>query len=69
MLGLTLLWPMGVCAQDLLTNVAHRQTTSLDGAWHYIVDPYETGYYDYRRRPYDQQLQRSNAAFYSNHTH
>lgn len=54
-------------AQDLLTNVAHRKTVSLNGAWHAIVDPYETGYYDYRRRPYDRQATPSTSAFYSNH--
>lgn len=30
-----------------------RQTTSLDGQWKTIVDPFENGYYDYRRKPYD----------------
>lgn len=35
----------------LIQNVAGRKTTSLDGAWHTIVDPYDTGYYDYRRQP------------------
>ncbi|MEO6232518.1 MAG: glycoside hydrolase family 2 TIM barrel-domain containing protein [Ferruginibacter sp.] len=25
-----------------------RKTTSLNGKWQYIVDPYETGFYDYR---------------------
>ena len=51
----------------LLTNVAHRQTQTLNGAWQAIVDPYETGYYDYRRRAYDQQAQPSNSAYYRNH--
>lgn len=32
----------------LIANVAARKTTSLDGKWQYIVDPYETGYYNYR---------------------
>ncbi len=37
-----------VCvAQDgnvtLIANIAGRRVTSLNGAWHYIVDPYETG--------------------------
>lgn len=32
----------------LLTNIASRKTMSLDGRWQYIVDPYETGYYNYR---------------------
>lgn len=36
-----------------LQNVYARQTTSLNGKWHYIVDPYENGYYDYRHEPFD----------------
>ena len=32
----------------LVHNVFGRQTTSLDGSWQTIVDPYENGYYDYR---------------------
>jgi beta-glucuronidase len=32
----------------LLHNVSGRQTTSLDGNWQTIIDPYENGYYDYR---------------------
>jgi len=28
-----------------------RNTISLDGLWRTIVDPYENGYYDYRRKP------------------
>jgi beta-glucuronidase len=35
----------------LLLNVEGRHTTSLDGVWRTIVDPYENGYYDYRRKP------------------
>ncbi len=58
---------LAIAQPDLLTNVANRKTRSLNGAWHAIVDPYETGYYDYRRRPYDQQSESSNSAFYSNH--
>lgn len=34
-----------------IINVDGRRTTSLDGLWRAIVDPYETGYYDYRRKP------------------
>ena len=29
----------------LLTNVLGRRSTSLDGPWHVIVDPYEMGYW------------------------
>ena len=34
-----------------IINVDGRKTTSLDGLWKTIVDPYENGYYDYRRKP------------------
>lgn len=34
-----------------LINVEGRNTTSLDGLWKTIVDPFENGYYDYRRKP------------------
>ncbi len=33
-----------------IINVDNRVTTSLNGSWDYIVDPYGTGYYDYRRK-------------------
>lgn len=36
-----------------IMNVGGRQTTSLDGQWKTIVDPFENGYYDYRLKPYD----------------
>lgn len=32
----------------LITNIGNRNTTSLNGKWQYIVDPYGTGFYDYR---------------------
>ncbi|MFL5581343.1 MAG: glycoside hydrolase family 2 protein [Gemmatimonadaceae bacterium] len=35
----------------LITNVPGRATTSLDGRWQTIVDPFENGYYDYRYQP------------------
>lgn len=35
----------------LIANVFGRKHTSLNGAWHTIVDPYENGYYDYRYQP------------------
>src|SRR5689334_14471633 len=43
----------GVRAQQvgLITNTEARKTTSLDGQWQVIVDPYESGYYDYRYQP------------------
>jgi beta-glucuronidase len=35
----------------LITNTEGRKTTSLDGQWQVIVDPYESGYYNYRYEP------------------
>jgi beta-glucuronidase len=35
---------------NLITNIASRKTVSLNGKWQYIVDPYETGYYNPRRQ-------------------
>jgi beta-glucuronidase len=32
----------------LITNTDGRKTVSLDGEWQTIVDPYESGFYDYR---------------------
>ena len=36
---------------DLIANTEGRKTISLDGQWETIIDPYETGYYDYRYEP------------------
>lgn len=35
-------------AQELLTNAYARTSLSLNGTWQYIMDPYETGFYNYR---------------------
>jgi len=37
----------------LLQHILGRDHQSLNGRWNYIVDPYETGYYNYRREPFD----------------
>jgi beta-glucuronidase len=49
LLLLVSLWGMVTFAQNnLISNTAARKSFSLDGKWQYIVDPYETGFYDYR---------------------
>ena len=52
-LVLTIAGGMGAGAQEVpqVTNVMNRQTMSLNGEWHYIVDVQEEGYYDYRMNP------------------
>ena len=38
-------------SDPLIINVDHRSNISLNGKWNIIIDPYETGYYDYRYQP------------------
>lgn len=49
-----------------ISNVYTRTSTSLDGEWKYIVDPYENGYYNYRYQPFDQQAAPWASAFFLN---
>lgn len=51
-------------AQTFTQNTFNRQSTTLNGKWHYIVDMYETGYYDYRLMPRDKRAGDAEA-FYS----
>jgi beta-glucuronidase len=50
-----LLWLGVVPAQsadlELIQSTASRHGISLNGPWRAIVDPYESGYYDYRYKP------------------
>ena len=46
----------------LIANITGRQTTSLDGSWQAIVDPYDVGGLDYRAQPL-----KNNQAFYKDH--
>ncbi|GGK27795.1 beta-glucuronidase [Yeosuana aromativorans] len=64
---IVLLLPIMSFSQDLITNTINRNTTTLNGTWHYIIDPYETGYYNYRHEPYDKQTKSDNRAFYKNY--
>jgi beta-glucuronidase len=54
-------------SQGLITNTINRNTTSLNGTWNYIVDPYENGYYNYRYEAYDQQTDPSAGGYYNNY--
>jgi beta-glucuronidase len=42
-------------SQSAIVNINNRNAFSLNGRWNCIVDPYETGYYEYRYVPYDQK--------------
>ena len=40
---------------NLIANVQGRKVCSLDGEWQYIVDQYETGFYDYRLKEFNEK--------------
>ncbi len=42
-----------------------RSSISLNGEWKIIVDPYETGYYNYRMQPFDEQNEPWSAGYYA----
>jgi len=48
---LFLAYPVAAQVAPLIANVTARQTTSLDGQWQAIVDPYDAGSMDYRGQP------------------
>ena len=52
--------------EQLLHNVYHRESTSLNGMWKYIVDPYENGFYNYRYEPFENQENPGKSAFFRN---
>ncbi len=43
-----------IAQSPLIINTNARNVTLLNGKWHYIIDPYENGYYDYRYQPHDE---------------
>jgi len=55
-----------IAQEDLLINTYNRETTSLNGSWKYIVDPYENGFYNYRYQPFENQKNPGNGAFFTN---
>ncbi|WP_430815299.1 glycoside hydrolase family 2 protein [Carboxylicivirga sp. RSCT41] len=55
-----------VLSDNLIHNNYLREGISLNGRWHYIVDMYETGYYNYRWQPHDGSDNPGAGAFYLN---
>ena len=47
---------------NLITNIPSRKTQSLNGKWQYIVDPYETGFRNYR---WDERNQNDPEAYWN----
>lgn len=55
-----------IAQEDLLVNAYNRNSTSLNGEWNYIVDPYENGYYNYRYEAFDQSDNPDKSAYFLN---
>ncbi len=53
-------------SESLIQNLSGRRTSSLNGIWNYIVDPYENGYYNYRYTPFDDTANPSKSGGYFN---
>jgi beta-glucuronidase len=48
--------------QTLITDIPSRKTQSLNGKWQYIIDPYETGFRNYR---WDERNQNDREAYWN----
>jgi beta-glucuronidase len=48
--------------QPLITGLSSRKTQSLNGKWQYIIDPYETGFRNYR---WDERNQNDREAYWN----
>ena len=63
LLGFAMFLSIAAIAQNnLITNIPARKSFSLNGKWQYIVDPYETGFYDYR---YKELNENSGGAYWN----
>ena len=51
-------------AQSII-NVHDRTTTSLNGTWKVLIDPYENGLYNYRLQPFDEMENPGRAAYFT----
>ena len=37
-----------------IINIHNRNTTSLNGFWEFLIDPYDNGLLNYRLKPFDE---------------
>jgi beta-glucuronidase len=52
--------------ENFLIDAYNRPSQSLDGAWNYIVDPYENGFYNYRLIPFEELEDPGAGAYFTN---
>lgn len=65
-IGLLMLSFSSHAQAPLITNAPNRASLSLDGAWHYIIDPYQNGYFSYRLTPHDEHPNPGSGAYFTN---
>ncbi|WBL23424.1 glycoside hydrolase family 2 protein [Zunongwangia sp. HRR-M8] len=53
----------GFAQENLIINTQNREQVSLNGTWHYLIDPYETGFYNYR---YKEKGEKDPEAYWNN---
>ena len=58
--------PLIYAQTPLLQNCHSREGITLNGRWNYIVDVYESGYYNYRREPHDLSENPGAGAYFVN---
>src|SRR5215216_5283675 len=51
-----------ISQQALITDIPSRKTISLNGKWQYIIDPYETGFRNYR---WDERNENDREAYWN----
>lgn len=59
-----LLFSVSELTAQKIAGAYTRASTSLNGEWHYIIDPYENGYYNYRREAFDLSDTPSRSAYF-----
>jgi len=62
---LFILCSLSSLSQEPIQMISSRKNLSLNGKWNYMIDPYETGFYDYRRSPFDESKTKD-GGFYDN---
>jgi beta-glucuronidase len=65
LLLLLVFYDKGFAQQPLVTNIPSRKTISLNGKWQYIMDPYETGFRNYR---WDERAENDREAYWNSDT-
>ena len=64
---LLLLFCNSTYSQTFSHNNYNRAKTSLNGKWHYIVDPYQAGYLHPHLKPFEEVSIDNSNAFYNNY--